>query len=41
MPLKRMANAKDIQGIACFQASKEARCITGAVITVDGGWTNI
>ena len=41
VPLKRMANAKDIQGLACFLASKEARYITGAVIPVDGGWTNI
>ena len=41
VPLNRMANPKDIQGLACFLASEEARYITGAVIPVDGGWTNI
>ena len=41
VPLSRMANAKDIEGLACFLASEEARYISGSVIPVDGGWTNI
>ncbi len=41
VPLNRMADGKDIQGLACFLASEEARYITGSVIPVDGGWTNI
>ena len=41
VPMNRMANPKDIQGLVCFLASEEARYITGAVIPIDGGWTNI
>jgi len=34
-----MGTAEDIAGTATFLLSEDARFITGAVLTVDGGWT--
>lgn len=39
IPLRRLGDAEDIGGVAAFLASPDARYITGAVITVDGGLT--
>jgi meso-butanediol dehydrogenase/(S,S)-butanediol dehydrogenase/diacetyl reductase len=38
-PLRRIAQPEDIAYAALFLASDEARCITGAVLPVDAGWT--
>ena len=40
-PLRRIAQPEDIAYAALFLASDEARCITGAVLPVDAGWTAI
>jgi NAD(P)-dependent dehydrogenase (short-subunit alcohol dehydrogenase family) len=38
-PLARMADAEDYQGAVLFMVSPASRYMTGAVVTVDGGWT--
>lgn len=38
-PLGRMAAAEDYQGAVLFMLSQASAYMTGAVVTVDGGWT--
>jgi 3-oxoacyl-[acyl-carrier protein] reductase len=38
IPLKRMADPREIADLAVYLASERASYITGAVIQVDGGW---
>jgi NAD(P)-dependent dehydrogenase (short-subunit alcohol dehydrogenase family) len=38
-PLGRMASAEDYQGAVLFMLSQASAYMTGAVVTVDGGWT--
>jgi NAD(P)-dependent dehydrogenase (short-subunit alcohol dehydrogenase family) len=38
-PLGRMAQASDYQGAVLFMVSPASAYMTGAVVTVDGGWT--
>ncbi|MDR3296026.1 MAG: SDR family oxidoreductase [Clostridiales Family XIII bacterium] len=39
IPMRRLAEVEDIGNTVVFLASEEAHMTTGAVITVDGGWT--
>jgi len=41
VPLGRLANASEVASTALFLASDAASYITGATITVDGGWTAV
>lgn len=38
-PLERMAHREDYQGAILFMCSDASAYMTGAVVTVDGGWT--
>lgn len=38
VPLKRLAEPSDIAGVVAFLCSEAARCITGVMIDVDGGY---
>lgn len=38
-PLRRMATAEDYQGAILFMLSRASEYMTGAVVTIDGGWT--
>lgn len=38
--LKRWGELKEIQGVAIFLASEASSYVTGAMISVDGGWTS-
>lgn len=39
IPLHTPGEPDDIAGMTCFLASDDAKYMTGAVVTVDGGWT--
>jgi 3-hydroxybutyrate dehydrogenase len=39
MPTKRFVKAEEIGGLAAFLCSDEAASLTGATLSVDGGWT--
>jgi NAD(P)-dependent dehydrogenase (short-subunit alcohol dehydrogenase family) len=39
IPLGRWGELKEIGGLALFLASDASSFITGAAITIDGGWT--
>jgi NAD(P)-dependent dehydrogenase (short-subunit alcohol dehydrogenase family) len=41
VPLKRLANPKEIANVINFLISEESSYITGATIIADGGWTAI
>jgi NAD(P)-dependent dehydrogenase (short-subunit alcohol dehydrogenase family) len=40
-PLRRITEPEDVAYAVLFLASEEARCITGAVLPVDCGWTAV
>jgi enoyl-[acyl-carrier-protein] reductase (NADH) len=37
-PMGRRGTAEEVGEVAVFLASETAGCITGEVVTVDGGW---
>jgi 3alpha(or 20beta)-hydroxysteroid dehydrogenase len=37
-PLKRLGRPEEVARLAAFLASDESEFITGAEVTVDGGW---
>ena len=39
VPMGRVGKASEMGGPVTFLASREASFVTGAVLTVDGGWT--
>jgi 3-oxoacyl-[acyl-carrier protein] reductase len=39
VPLRKLGTAEDVANLYCFLASNEARFISGAVVSVDGGLT--
>lgn len=39
IPLHTPGEPDDIAGMTCFLASDDAKYMTGAVVTIDGGWT--
>lgn len=39
-PIRRLGSPEDIANLALFLASDESSWMTGAVIPIDGGWTN-
>ena len=39
MPLKRMMNVKELNGLVEFLCSDKSSYMTGAVLNIDGGWT--
>ena len=39
IPIHRVATPEDVAEAVCFLASDRAKMITGAVLTIDGGWT--
>lgn len=39
IPMKKLATIEDVGNTVAFLASEEAHMTTGAVLTVDGGWT--
>lgn len=38
-PLDRMSRPEDYQGAILFMCSEASAYMTGALVTVDGGWT--
>lgn len=39
IPQHRAGDPEDIASMTCFLASEDARYMTGAIVTIDGGWT--
>jgi NAD(P)-dependent dehydrogenase (short-subunit alcohol dehydrogenase family) len=39
IPLRRLGTAEDVAGLVLYLASDASDYVTGAVFTVDGGWT--
>jgi len=38
-PLKRVAEPAEVAGMVSYLAGDDARFVTGASLTIDGGWT--